>query len=121
MLFKGQDGLIKFFNFIVKTVLLDMLVFGIFINLLVYFLLHFFSLLSLHSHLFRVLSDPDALIVQTLLLFIDSQLLSLLIAIHLSLLRGPDLVQPCTALLNKLAKLNVLVTLARLQTDDILV
>ena len=72
LLFQSLNGLIELLDLIVKAMLLNVLVFSVLVHLLIDLLLHLLGLLSLHSHLLSILSDPDSLIVQALLFLVHS-------------------------------------------------
>ena len=114
MLLEGCDLLVKFVHFVVKTVLFDVLILSVLINLLTDLPFNYPNLLSLLAHFLIVLSDPDPLVMESFLLLVNCQLLCLLVRVHLRLLRGPDLIEAGLAFLNHLAELHILVTLARL-------
>ena len=101
--------------------LLNVLVLGIFIDLLINLLRHPLDLLSLLPHLFSILCDADTLVVKPFLFLVHGELLGLLVRIHLGLLGCADFVESSLALLNDLLELSELVTLAGFQACDVLI
>ena len=72
----------------INSAFFRLLVLGVLVDLAVNLLLDLVALLLLLGDLRTVLLDPDPLVMQALLLLIDSKLFSLLVLLHLSLLVG---------------------------------
>lgn len=63
--------MVKALDLVIKAMLLDMLVLGVLVDLLVYFLFHQCGLPHLLLHLNLILLNADPLVVQALFLLIN--------------------------------------------------
>lgn len=121
LLLQSRNFLIDLFDFVVEAVLLNVLVLGVLVDLLVDVGFYLCNLLSLAAHLLGIFSDADALVVQSLLLLVDGQLLGFLIGVHLRLLGRANFIQAGLAFLHQRIQLLVLVSLSRLERCSVFV
>ena len=80
--------MVEVVNLGINSAFFRLLVLGVLVDLAVNLLLDLVALLLLLGDLRTVLLDPDPLVMQAFLLLIHSQLFSLLVLLHLSLLVG---------------------------------